>query len=121
KGIQLKIILLGERVILMVMALRTLHSYAQYTFTERISFVYGVGYTVFFFDHATFFRDFMVPVECRSKQLFFCGVRKDIAGQLPGHKPIIGHILVERMDHPVTPGPLGAYIVILITIRIRIP
>src|SRR5690606_28791003 len=65
--------------------------------------------------------DFMVSVKSCRQKLLFGSIRKQVSGDLPSDKLIIRHILVEGMNDPIPPRPLGAVIIILITMRIGIP
>src|SRR5690606_41777936 len=62
----------------------------------------------------------MVSVKSCRQKLLFGSIRKQVSGDLPSDKLIIGHILVEGMDDPIPPRLLGAVIIILLTMRIGI-
>ena len=63
----------------------------------------------------------MIPVESGRQILFFGGIGKQVTRQLPGDELIKPVVLIEGMDHPVTPGPHGPQAIVLIPVAVRIP
>ena len=111
---------MGKGVIFMIVALCTLHRDTENSFTECFCFIHQILNAVFFFYHTTFFGVFMITKKTCSQYFFFISIRQHITSQLPGNKFIVGNIIIKRMNHPITPGPLCSYIIILKTVAIGI-
>ena len=48
------------------------------------------------------------------------GVGEQVAGELPGDELVVGHVLVERPDDPVAPGPDGPVDVGLVAVGVGV-
>jgi len=71
-------------------------------------------------DRATLVGLAMVAIECRGQDFLSRGVRQEVAGKLPGDERVEGEVRIERLDHPVAPGPRGAVNVGLISMGVGI-
>src|SRR5690606_12912462 len=100
EGVYLIILLLGDRIIFMVMALGTFQSNSQNPFAQCICSIYDISCSVFLLDNAIFLCNRVVSIESCCQNLFFGGIWQQITCQLPSQKFIVGQIIVECVYYP---------------------
>ena len=105
EGVEAEVFLLGNRVVLVVVALGALHGQAQHGGGDGIHLIDRVGHPIFLGNGAALMRVHAVAQETGGRDLVGCGVGDEIAGQLLGDEPVIGLILHEGVDDPVAPSP----------------
>ena len=72
---------------------------------EGIHAVHDVANPKLFFDDAALLVLQVETIEGGGQALFGGGVGQQVAGELPGDKPVERHVLVERLDDPVAIWP----------------
>ena len=69
---------------------------------------------------ATLFVDHGVAVKACGDQLIPGWIGKKITGELLRHEAIKGHVLIERVDHPIPVFPHGARAVTGVTVGVGV-
>ena len=95
----------GYRVEFVIVTAGTLQCQAQKRRAERIDAIDHITDAKFFLDDAALFVLQVEAVEGGGEPLFPGGVRQQVAGELPGHKPVEGQVFIEGLDDPVAIRP----------------
>ena len=64
--------------------------------------------------------DAMVAVEPGREHLAPGGIRQQVTGKLFHGELVVRHVVVKRLDHPVAPGPLAVFEVVVIAVTVAI-
>ena len=121
EGRELVILLLAERVVLVIVAAATLHRQTQECRCESLRPVGDVLDAKLFRHAAAFNLLRMQPVESRRQNLFVGRIGQQVTSELLGDELVVGHVAIERADHPVSPRPDETIAVDLITVRVAVP
>ena len=105
EGEELVVLLLADGVELVIVALGAAYGQAEEHGAERIGAVDGLFEAGFGAIDAAFPIRESVAVEAGGYTLFGGGVREQVAGYLLGYEFVIGHVAVERVDHPISVAP----------------
>ena len=98
-------VFLGDRVVLVVVAARTLHRQTHEAVARCTDAVVNAVLAKFLGDGAAFERHPVQAIESRRHALVLGGIRKEVARQLLGQELIVRLIIIERLQDPVAPGP----------------
>ena len=104
----------------MVVTARAAHRQSQPYGRGRFDPVDHVLDRVFRVDNAAFSVTPVVAIETTGDLLFERGVGQHVASDLLDRELIERHIVVERLDHPVTPSPHVALRVGLVTVGVGV-
>ena len=100
-----EIVLLRDRVVFMVVTAGALHRQPHETVTGGHHAVVDAVLAEFFRDRAALEGHAMDPIEGRGHALFLGRFREEVPGELVGQELVVRLILVEGLEHPVTPRP----------------
>ena len=116
------VLLLGYRIILVILTMAHSNVSAK-GFTKCVGAVGDILDPVLFLNHAAFCVILWLRLKPVARICSLVALRQQITSELPGDKLIIWVILIERMNHPVTPRPYGARqaIILLIAMRVGVP
>ena len=121
KRIEPVVVLLRQRVVLVIVALGTLHGQAHEYRRNRVDLVGDIGDAVFLGDRATLVRVHAVAQKAGCQPRLIRRIWKQVPGQLFDNELVVRHVLVVRVDHPFTPEPHVSVVIDRKAIRIRIP
>src|SRR5215204_5376457 len=102
------------------MALSAFHRDSKQALAKCFCFIDQVFNPVFLRYYSAFLSILMIAKESCSQNIFLVCIWQHVSGDLPFEKLVIGKIFIERVNHPISPGPLTPYIVILIAVTVRI-
>ena len=105
KGVKAKVILLADRIILVVVTLRTLHGHAHEACGNGVDFIDDVSNPVFLGYRSPLMGIHAIAQKSRGHLLFGCGTGKQVTGQLLNDKFAVRLVLNEGLNHPVPPAP----------------
>ena len=111
---------LGERIVLVIVALRAAHGDAHPRRGSGVEAVHHVLGAVFLINDATFIVGHVVALETGGHQLIARGVRQQIARQLFDGELVKRQVVVERFNNPVAPKPGLARVIAEVAIGIGI-
>ena len=120
EGQKLIILLLGEGIVFVIVALRATQCGAEPNRGRGIGTVderFPIG--LFLID-AAFLVEHRIPVETSGYLLIHAGVRQKVARDLFDREPIVRHVAIERLNDPVPIFPDGAAAVRFIAIRVGV-
>ena len=80
----------------------------------------GVEHCVLLIDDAAFVRRHVATIEARGNLLIERCEGQQVAGKIFDRKLIIGHVLVERFDHPVTVSPHFTIVIEVNSVSVRV-
>ena len=101
----LEVILLGDGIELVVVALGARQSEPQHGFAQGFDPVRVVVGEVLRGQCAALVGDHVVALETGGDELGLGASRQKIPGQLFREEPVVRHVVVERLNHPVPPQP----------------
>ncbi len=104
----------------MIVAARAIEGEAEEGGAEGDRAVVDVVDPIFLLDRAAFAFLGVEPVEGGGEDLLVGGAGEQVAGQLPGDKPVPGQVAVEGVDDPVAPGPHLAFAVDLEAVAVGV-
>ena len=115
------VVVLGrERIVFVIVATRALHGEAEKGGAKGVGAVGDVFDAVFFEHDSTFHHVTVKTVESGGQHFGRTSVGEQIPGNLQRHELVVGHVLVERRDDPVTPRPDKAFTVALVTVGVGV-
>ena len=103
------VIALRDRVVLMVVALSTLHRQAEPHERRRLHAIDRIFHAKLFGDRPAFVGRGVVAVEAGGDLLIARGVGQQIAGELLDGELVVRLVFVVGLDHPIAPGPHVAW------------
>ena len=115
---QSKILIVGNRIKFVGVALGALEGQAERCFPEGIHTVKDTLDAVLFGYDRSFFVDHTVPHEPAGNQLILGVVRQEVACQLLGDELIVWHVSINCMDDPFEINPLVTWLVFLESVGI---
>ena len=116
----LVVVLLGDRIVLMVVALRAGDRHAQPGGRRAFDAVEEAHVALFFGDVATFAVEDVVPVEGRGDLLVERRVREQVAGEHLGAELVERLVSIQALHQPIAPEPLEGIAVLLEAVAIRV-
>ena len=116
----LVILFLRQRVVLVVVALGALNGDAQHRLAERVHAVEHRLHPELFRVDAALFVDHRVAQEPGGDLLLLGGIGQQIAGQLLDQEPVVAHVLIQGVDHPIAPEPDFAGLVFFVAVGVGI-
>ena len=112
---------LRERVVLVIVAPRTIKSHPQENRPGRDDSVDDVSNVNFLSNRAAFAGCHMAAVEARRDELIFARVFQQIACQLLNGELVKRHVPIKRSHHPVTIRPHLAIIIQVQPVSVTVP
>jgi hypothetical protein len=104
EGIELVVLLLGDWIVFVVVALGASNRQSQPHRGRRIHAIDDVGCVVLLRDCPALEVNHVIAVEAAGDALFHGRARQQVAGQLLNRELIEWHIAVERLDDPFAPA-----------------
>ena len=101
-------------------ALRTPQREAQHPRAHGIHPVEHAFHAPLLGHDRAFFVGHAVPEKTGRDDLLLRAIRQQIARDLFGDEPVVRHVRIERMDHPVAPRPLLARQILFKPVRVRV-
>ena len=111
---------LGNRVVLVVVATRATHRESEPNRRGGFDTVDGVLNLILIGIGAVLGVAAMVAVESGGDQLVERWVRQLVAGKLLDRELIEWHVAVECLDHPITPAPHVALLIVLVAVGVGV-
>ena len=108
KGVEPEVLVVGDGVELVRVALRALQAEAHHGFTDAVHAVEHALDAELFGDDRALLVDHAVAEEAGRDDLVLRCARDQVAGELFDDELVIGLVAVEGVDHPVAPRPLLA-------------
>ena len=113
---ELVILALSEWIKFMVVATTAIERQAKPNRAHGLGHVEHIIDAILLGDAAALAIDHVVAVEAGGQNLFVRRIRQKITGQLLNRELIERHVVVERTNHPVAPGPHRTLTVTLIAV-----
>ena len=114
------VLLLGDRVVLVRMALGALDGQAEDALADGVHAVeHGLHAELLGVD-APFLVDHRVAEEAGGDDLVLRGARQLVAGDLLDDEPVVGQVAVQGVDHPVAVEPDEARLVLLVAVGVGV-
>ena len=120
EGGELVILALGERIEFMVVATTAVERQAKPDRAHCLGHVEDIIDAILLGDAATLAVNHVVAIEAGGQDLFVRRIRQKITGQLLDRELIERHVVVERTNHPVAPGPHRTLAVTLIAVGVGV-
>ncbi len=120
EGGEAVVVLLRERIVLVVVALRACERRAEPHGRGRVHAVDDRGEAELLRVRAAFLVHERVAVEARRDPRIERRVGQEVAGELFDRELLEGHVAIERVDDPVAPRPEAAAAVLLVPVRVRV-
>ena len=114
------VVALPDRVVLVVVTTGALDSQTQEGGTHRLDPIRHVFGAKFLLDAPALVRLAVQAVKCGRQPLLVGGARDQVAGKLPGDEPVVGQVLVEGADNPISPRRHVAVHVRLISVCVGV-
>ncbi len=102
---ELVVVLLGDRIELVIVALSAGHGQAEKHLAGGLDPIDGVDGEVLLGNGAALMSDHVIAVEAGGDALRLGGVGHQVTGQLLNDKLVEGQVVVVGLDHPVAPQP----------------
>jgi hypothetical protein len=118
EGEEAEVVALGDGVELVVVAARAGEGESEPDGADGLGHVEDVLDAVLLGDAAAFAVDRVVAEEGGGERM--PGLGEQVARDLPDRELVPGEVLVEGPDHPVAPGPHGAFAVALVAVGIGV-
>ena len=121
EGEELVILLLADRVVLVAVALGTAHRQSHPDLGGRVDAVLDGRDAELLVVGPTLVVGQGVAMECGRQELVLGGAGQQVAGQLLRGETVVGHVGVERVDHPVAIAPDRPRQVLLVALGVGVP
>ena len=119
-GEQLKKFFLAERVVFVIVTSGAAHGQPEPNRRSGLDAIDHV-FDEKFWGQGTALRILpVISIESRSENLEFGCIGKHVTGELFDGELIKRHVLMKSLNHPVPPGPIFAFRIILVTIGVGI-
>ena len=99
------VVLLGDRIVLVIMALGAADGQAEPDGSDRVGAIHGLLEPELLDLHPAFPVLEAVPVESRRDPLVDSCARQDVPRDLLDRKAVKRHVAIESVDHPLAPAP----------------
>ena len=120
EGSELVILALGERIEFMVVATTAVERQAKPNRAHRLGHIEDIIDAILLGNAAALAVNHVIAVEAGSQDLIVRRIRQKITGQLLDGELIERHVVVERTNHPVAPGPHRTLAVTLIAVGVGV-
>ena len=117
---QAVILVVRDRIELVRMTLGALGRQPEHRFAEAVDAVEHLDHPEFLRDDRSFLVDRAIAQEARGDDLLLRCIRQKITGDLLHDELVVGHVAVERSDHPVAPDPHLATMIFFVAVGIGI-
>ena len=105
EGEHLVVVLLGDGIEFVIVALGTAECEAKHRFAKRLDSIRIVVGEVLVWDGAAFVRYHVIALETRRDQVRFGVIGHEIASKLFRQEVVIRLVVIEGLDHPIAPEP----------------
>ena len=121
KGEELIVFVLRDVVVLVVMTAGAGQGKSKPSRSRGLKSIHDCSYAPLLLVGSALGVGQSLPVESRGETLFRRGLGQKVTGDLFDGELVVGKILVDRFDHPITIKPgIGPRPVLLVTVRVRI-
>ena len=117
---QAVILVVRERVELMRVALGALGRQSEHRLAEAVDAVEHLDHPEFLRDDRPLLVERAIPQEARGDDLLLRRIRQQVAGDLLDHKLVVGHVAIDRGNHPVAPDPHLATKILFVAVGVGI-
>ena len=120
EGVELVEFLLRDRVVFMIMTLRTFHGQPHEDRGYRVDLIDVISHAIFLGDRSALVRVHAVAQKPRSNALLLGSARQQITSDLFDRELVEALVGEESMNYPVAPDPHVTMVIDRVTVGIRI-
>ena len=118
--IQCEVVTLREGIEFMIVALRAAQRQPHPDSACGLHAIHHVLHARLLGDAPALAIDHVIAIEAAREFLLGRGIRQKITRELPDRELIVGHVVIDRLHHPVTPWPHGALRIALVAVAVGV-